>query len=84
MQTGEPFYVYRGFLVDKDEYVRAGKKSSGADYWKQVGGQGLSYSLNKNIAIYFAYWNLIHNDKGEKLMMLLKRKLRLTVDFQIV
>ena len=65
MQTGEPFYVYRGFLVDKDEYVRAGKKSSGADYWKQVGGQGLSYSLNKNIAIYFAYWNLSHNDKGE-------------------
>ena len=65
IEKGEPFYVYRGFLVDKDEYVRGGKKSSGADYWKQVGGQGLSYSLNKDIAIYFTYWKLIHNERGE-------------------
>ena len=64
IEIGEPFYVYRGFLVDEDEYVRAGKKSSGADYWRQLGGKGLSYSLDKNIAIYFAYWNLLHENTG--------------------
>ena len=28
--------MYRGFLVDEDEYVRAGKKVDGADYYKQM------------------------------------------------
>lgn len=65
MKIGDPFYVYRGFLVDEDEYVRQGKKSDGADYWKQQGGQGISYSLDKNIAMYFTYWKLTHNDAGE-------------------
>ena len=39
------FYVYRGFLVDEDEYVRAGKKVDGADYYKQDAGKGVPIQL---------------------------------------
>ena len=81
IESGDPFYVYRGFLVEKDEYVRAGKKGSGEDYWQQLGGQGLSYSLSKDIAIYFTYWKLIHNEKGEEVNVARTRKKLLDSNF---
>ena len=58
------FYVYRGFLVDEDEYVRAGKKVDGADYYKQNAGKGVSYSINEETAMYFIYWNLTFKEDG--------------------
>ena len=64
LDIGDPFYVYRGFLVDEDEYVRLGKKSEGDAYWKQDAGIGISYSLDRNIAGYFCFWNLTHTPDG--------------------
>ena len=58
------FYVYRGFLVDEDEYVRAGKKVDGADYYKQNAGKGVSYSINGGTALYFIYYNLTFKEDG--------------------
>ena len=57
LSLGEPFKVYRGFAVDKDEYVRKGFKADGDDYYKYA-GDGVSYSLNRNIAILFAFQKL--------------------------
>jgi len=58
------FYVYRGFLVDEDEYVRAGNKVDGADYYKQNAGKGVSYSINEETAMYFIYYNLTFKADG--------------------
>lgn len=58
------FYVYRGFLVDEDEYVRAGKKVDGADYYKQDAGKGVSYSISEETAMYFIYYNLTFKEDG--------------------
>ena len=33
-EKGEMFYAYRGFLVEEDEYVRAGKKEDGDAYYQ--------------------------------------------------
>ena len=63
IDIGDPFYVYRGFVIDGDERIRMGKRDDGADYWKQDAGSGISYSLNRDTAIYFAYWNLV-NENG--------------------
>ena len=71
LDIGDPFYVYRGFVVKEDEYVRLGKKSEGDAYWKQNARVGISYSLDRNIAGYFCFWSLTHNedgvDKGRKI-----------------
>ena len=64
IEKGDPFYVYRGFLVEQDEYVRMGKKDEGSDYWKQDAGKGLSYSLDIDVAGYFCYWNLTWDENG--------------------
>tara|TARA_B100000131_G_scaffold125488_1_gene122720 strand:+ start:146 stop:1639 length:1494 start_codon:yes stop_codon:yes gene_type:complete len=64
IDIGDPFYVYRGFLVEQDEYVRMGKKDEGSDYWKQNAGKGLSYSIDEDVAGYFCYWNLTWDEKG--------------------
>lgn len=64
LKGDELFYVYRGFLVDEDEYVRAGKKVDGADYYKQNAGKGVSYSINEETAMYFIYWNLTFKGDG--------------------
>ena len=55
LDIGDPFYVYRGFLVDQYEYeyVRLGKQSESDDYCKQDAGIGISYSLDRNIPGYF-------------------------------
>ena len=42
IEKGDPFHLYRGFLVEQDEYIRMGKKEDGSDYWKQDAGKGLS------------------------------------------
>jgi hypothetical protein len=62
---GDPFYVYRGFLIDEDEYVRKGKRIDGLDYFKQSAGMGLSYSLREDVAFYFCYWGLIFGTTPE-------------------
>jgi len=64
IEIGDPFYLYRGFLVEEEEYVRMGKKDEGSDYWKQNAGKGLSYSLEEDVAGYFCYWNLTWDEKG--------------------
>jgi len=62
---GDPFYVYRGFLIDEDEYVRKGKRIDGLDYFKQSAGMGVSYSLREDVAFYFCYWGLIFGTTPE-------------------
>tara|TARA_B100000579_G_scaffold424680_1_gene429407 strand:- start:1142 stop:2662 length:1521 start_codon:yes stop_codon:yes gene_type:complete len=64
LDAGDPFYVYRGFLVNEDEYVRLGKKSEGDAYWKQNAGIGISYSLDRNIAGYFCFWSYCNSKDG--------------------
>ena len=58
LETGEPFFVYRGFLIDEDDYVRKGRRIDGSDYYKQSAGMGVSYSLREDVAYYFCYWGL--------------------------
>ena len=55
---GEAFYSYRGFLVEQDEYVRAGRKADGEAYYQWKSGKGLSFSFNKDTAYYFCYWQM--------------------------
>lgn len=62
--AGKPFYVYRGFVVDENEYVRAGKKVDGDDYYKQNAGIGISYSIDRDVALYFCYYGLSFNEDG--------------------
>ena len=64
IEKGDPFHLYRGFLVEQDEYIRMGKKEDGSDYWKQDAGKGLSYSLSEDVAGYFCYWNLTYDETG--------------------
>ena len=64
LKKEEPFYVYRGFLINEDEYVRAGKKVDGADYYKQDAGKGVSYSLREEYAYFFCYLGLTYNSDG--------------------
>ena len=54
LDTGEKFIIYRGFAIEEKDSVRRGIKTSGDEYYMQNAGTGLSYSLNKNIAYYFA------------------------------
>ena len=70
IDKGEPFYVYRGFIIYGDERVRKGKKSDGTadEYYKQDAGIGISYSLSKSVAAYFCYWNLTHTKDGEDIL----------------
>lgn len=58
INKGEPFYAYRGFAVDQDEYVREGRKADGESYYKWKSGKGLSFTFDKNCAYYFCYWKL--------------------------
>ena len=67
LNKGEPFYVYRGFLIKGDERVRKGKKSdpdTAKDYYKQDAGIGISYSLSFSVAAYFCFFNLSHTRDG--------------------
>ncbi len=65
VEKGDPFYVFRGFLIDEDEYVRKGKKIDGLDYFRQSAGMGVSYALREDVAYYFCYWGLVFGDTSE-------------------
>lgn len=57
VRSGEKFIIYRGFAVghDKEKYkVRKGLKTDGDLYYLQDCGAGLSFTLNKNVAFFFA------------------------------
>ena len=54
MRKGESIKLYRGFAISSDERVRQGYKKDGEKYFKQCAGTGISYSLNRNVAGYFA------------------------------
>jgi len=58
LNKGEPFYAYRGFAVDQDEYVREGRKADGEAYYKWKSGKGLSFTFDKDCALFFCYWQL--------------------------
>lgn len=71
---GKPFEIYRGFIIDDDEfdedgnllkrtYVRQGKKVDGDKYWLQDAGKGVSYTLSYDTALFFCYYSLTF-DKG--------------------
>ncbi len=62
MVIGDPFYIWRGFLVDETDYVRLGKKEEGPAYWKQNAGKGVSYSLDRNVAGYFCYYKYAYKN----------------------
>ena len=65
LKRGEPFFAYRGFLLDEDEYVRKGRRIDGFDYYKQSAGMGVSYSLREDVAYYFCYWGLVFGMTSE-------------------
>ena len=50
---GELFYAYRGFLVEEDEYVRAGKKEDGAYY------QSKDYHSLSIKTAYYCFWQML-------------------------
>ena len=67
---GNPFYIYRGFAINKDEgkteRIRKGRLSKGEveDYYKQESGTGISYSLSKDVAGYFAFRGIMFDEEG--------------------
>ena len=63
IQQDEIFYVYRGFLVEQDEYVRLGKKEDGNSYYRWNAGKGISFSLNEDVAKYFCFWKMMIQEK---------------------
>ncbi len=62
MQKNEAVRIYRGFAIEKDERVREGYKKDGEKYFKQRAGTGISYSLDRNVAGYFAMRKLMMKD----------------------
>ena len=64
LEKDEPFYLYRGFIIDEEEYVRQGKKEEGALYYKQDAGKGVSYTFDENVAGFFCYWNITFGGDG--------------------
>ena len=66
IDKGEMFYAYRGFLVEQDEYVRAGKKADGEAYFEWNAGKGLSFTFNESTAYYFCYWQMLFQELGGK------------------
>ena len=59
---GETITLYRGFSINDDERVRQGYKRDGEEYFKQRAGTGISYSLNRNVAGYFAMRSIMMED----------------------
>lgn len=73
LDKDEPFYVYRGTNIGKDDRIRMGSKESGADYYKQDAGTGVSYSLDRNTAGFFCFFNLKDKETED---ILSKNKIR--------
>lgn len=59
---GEVIQLFRGFAISSDERVRKGYKQDGEKYFKQCAGAGISYSLNRNVAGYFAMLRIMMED----------------------
>lgn len=62
ISKGESIKLYRGFAISSDERVRQGYKKDGEKYFKQCAGTGISYSLNRNVAGYFAMRAIMMKD----------------------
>ena len=62
MSKGESIKLYRGFAINSDERVRQGYKKDGEKYFKQSAGTGISYSLNRDVAGYFAMRSIMMKD----------------------
>lgn len=55
IRTGEKFFIYRGFAIKETDKVRRGMKTDGDLYFLQDSGTGLSYTLDENVAVFFAH-----------------------------
>jgi hypothetical protein len=66
VDNGEKFIIYRAFGVRQDEWVRKGNKEDGELYYLQDAGTGLSYTLNKDCAYYFAHRAIVGDDQPTK------------------
>jgi len=66
IETGEKFFIYRGFAIEEKDKVRRGIKISGDEYYMQDAGTGLSYSLRLNIAYFFAYRSITEGKRTPK------------------
>ena len=81
IKKGKPFYIYRGFTINKDagntERVRKGRLSKGEveEYYKQESGTGISYSLSKDVAGYFAFRGIVFDEKGNSISGSVKSQL---------
>lgn len=62
MRNDKPIKLYRGFSIDSSERVRKGYKKDGDNYFKQDAGAGISYSLSRDVAGYFAMRNIMMKD----------------------
>mgnify|MGYP003127604170 CR=1 FL=1 len=81
IKKGKPFHIYRGFTINKDagntERVRKGRLSKGEveEYYKQESGTGISYSLSKDVAGYFAFRGIVFDEKGKSISGSIKSQL---------
>ena len=67
IKTGEKFKIYRGFTIkdDIEVIVRKAKKDDDIEkYFQQDAGTGLSYSLDINIAFFFAFSKCFNDEEG--------------------
>lgn len=62
MRNDKSIKLYRGFSIDSSERVRKGYKKDGESYFKQDAGSGISYSLSKDVAGYFAMRSIMMKD----------------------
>lgn len=80
IKKGEPFTIYRGFLIDPLEMVRGegmrtdknnveegyiGRKADGDEYFRKWNaGKGISFTFDKDIAGWFCYYQLTFGEKS--------------------
>ena len=80
LKKGEPFKIFRGFLIEPLEMVRGegmridknnveegyvGRKADGNEYFRKWNaGKGISFTFDKNIAAWFCYWQLTFGEKS--------------------
>lgn len=80
IRKGEPFTIYRGFLIDPLEMVRGegnridnenveidylGRKADGDEYFeKWNAGKGVSFTFDEDIAGWFCYYRLTFGEKS--------------------
>ena len=66
-KNGEKFKIYRGFTIkdDIEVKVRQAKKDDDIEkYFLQDAGTGLSYTLDINIAFFFAFSKCFNDEDG--------------------